>query len=187
MPFGILVCSLDFNIVCMPVIIREGTIDDAETLSSLGAKTFYETFAKHNTAEDMLQYIQEHFRIEKVKEEFNEKSAHFFLALIDDEVVGYAKMRNTQHPHELFGEKHIELERIYVLESFHGNKIGLLLMNECIHFAKKKKCKILWLGVWEKNIRAIEFYKKIGFTVFSDHEFILGTDIQTDYLMKLNL
>jgi len=171
----------------MPVTIREGTIDDAEILSSLGAKTFYETFAKHNTAEDMLQYIQEHFRLEVIKQEFEEKGAHFFLALMDDEVVGYAKMRKTQQPHELYSEKHIELERIYVLQSYHGNKIGLLLMNECIHFAKKKKCKVLWLGVWEKNTKAIEFYKKIGFSIFSDHEFILGADVQTDYLMRLNI
>lgn len=171
----------------MPVIIKEGTLKDAEILSSLGAKTFYETFAKHNTAEDMLHYIQENFRIEKVQEEFNEKGAHFFLAQMDDDTVGYAKMRKTQHPHELYGEKHIELERIYVLESFHGNKIGLLLMNECIHFARKKKCNVLWLGVWEKNIKAIEFYKKLGFTVFSDHAFVLGSDVQKDFLMKLNL
>ncbi|WP_153796967.1 GNAT family N-acetyltransferase [Foetidibacter luteolus] len=171
----------------MPAVITKGTIEDAEVLSTLGAKTFYETFASHNTAEDMLQHIQQHFTPATIQKEFSEKGVQFFLARLDEEVAGYAKLRRTQKPHELYGLKHIELERIYVLQSFQGNRIGLLLMNECIQYARRKKYEILWLGVWEHNQKAIAFYKKLGFTVFSEHEFVLGTDKQNDYLMKLVL
>ena len=171
----------------MPITIKDATVNDASLLASLGAKTFFETFAGHNTADDMLQYIQVNFTTESLTQKLSEPGAHCFIAQMDDEAVGYAYLRVSEHPEELHDIRHIELERIYVLESYHGNKIGLLLMNECIHYARKNKYQALWLGVWEKNIKAIKFYQKMGFTVFGQHDFVLGTDKQTDHLMKLIL
>jgi ribosomal protein S18 acetylase RimI-like enzyme len=42
----------------------------------------------------------------------------------------------------------------------------------------------VWLGVWEKNLRAISFYEKNGFIAFDQHIFQLGDDRQTDIMMK---
>ena len=65
-----------------------------------------------------------------------------------------------------------------------GKGVGKKLMEASIDIAKEKGKKALWLGVWENNQRAIDFYTKWGFQKFSEHAFMLGNEIQTDWLMK---
>ena len=75
--------------------------------------------------------------------------------------------------------------RIYVLSSFHGKKVGQLLYDHALQIAREKNVQFVWLGVWEENPRAIQFYKKNGFIEFDKHIFKLGDDLQTDIMMKL--
>lgn len=88
---------------------------------------------------------------------------------------------------ELKNKQCLEIERIYVLKEYHGKKIGQLLYDKAIQIAKEKNVNYVWLGVWEKNLRAINFYKKNGFVGFDKHIFKLGDDEQTDIMMKLEL
>ena len=53
--------------------------------------------------------------------------------------------------------------------------------------AKAKGKKTIWLCVWEKNQRAIEFYTAWGFEKFGECDFILGRDVQKDSMMKKEL
>ena len=78
----------------------------------------------------------------------------------------------------------MEIERIYVLKKYHGQKVGQKLFDTAMSTAKREKKKYVWLGVWENNQRAIRFYQKNGFVEFGTHTFILGTDKQTDLMMK---
>jgi len=43
--------------------------------------------------------------------------------------------------------------------------------------------RTLWLGVWERNPRAIAFYTKCGLVDVGAHAFIFGTEEQTDRVM----
>jgi diamine N-acetyltransferase len=88
---------------------------------------------------------------------------------------------------ELKENKTIEIERIYVLKDFYGKNVGQLLYDKAIKIAKQKNVEYVWLGVWEENPRAINFYKKNGFVEFDKHIFKLGNDEQTDIMMKLKL
>jgi ribosomal protein S18 acetylase RimI-like enzyme len=45
----------------------------------------------------------------------------------------------------------------------------------------------IWLGVWERNGRALAFYRKFGFEVFGDHVFQFGRDPQRDLIMALEV
>ena len=81
----------------------------------------------------------------------------------------------------------MELERIYVKSEFQRNKIGLFMLNNIKRIATSKNKSYLWLGVWEKNGKAIRFYEKNGFIKFGKHPYYIGTDKQMDWLMKLNL
>jgi ribosomal protein S18 acetylase RimI-like enzyme len=84
-------------------------------------------------------------------------------------------------------ERAMEIERIYVLKDFHGKNVGQLLYQKAIDIALVKKADYVWLGVWEENPRAINFYKKNGFVEFDKHIFVLGDDEQTDIMMRLKL
>ena len=55
-------------------------------------------------------------------------------------------------------------------------------MNAAIDAARARGAQTLWLGVWERNPRAVAFYEKYGFTRVGEHTFMLGDDAQTDWL-----
>ena len=109
----------------------------------------------------------------------------FLLVQEDNETIGYAKMRVNliENP----DPKALEIERIYIKKAFHGQKLGALLMQKCIDISREKGYQSLWLGVWEYNPKAINFYRKWDFEIFGTHIFQLGDDAQTDYLMKKDL
>jgi ribosomal protein S18 acetylase RimI-like enzyme len=96
-------------------------------------------------------------------------------------------MKMGEIPAGLNSTKTIEIERIYSTQEYIGKKAGKSLMEACLDVAREQDCETIWLGVWEHNPRAIAFYEKWGFEKFGSHPFLLGTDLQTDLLMKKNL
>ena len=96
-------------------------------------------------------------------------------------------MRDGEKHSEFNGFTSIEIARIYALKKSIGKGVGRELMQKCISIAREMNRDIIWLGVWEKNERAIQFYRKWGFEKFAEHEFILGNDVQTDWLMYKRL
>ncbi len=88
---------------------------------------------------------------------------------------------------ELVDSTSIEIERIYLLKKYHGNGYGKDLFESIIEIARARNIDRVWLGVWSKNKKAIEFYKKLGFIKFDQHLFKLGKDEQLDYLLELNI
>ena len=171
-----------------PVItVRPATMEDAELIADLSRETFFETFASQNTTADMDKFMQTQFAKDKLMEELNERENLFFLAYIDNQVAGYLKLGDGRSPVQLKNVSAIEIVRIYSIASMIGKGIGKALMQTSIKTAIERNKDIIWLGVWERNLRAIDFYQKWGFEKFGEHDFILGNDIQTDWLMKKHL
>jgi ribosomal protein S18 acetylase RimI-like enzyme len=131
--------------------------------------------------------MNEQFTREKLIAEVGAPENIFLLIFDEDVPVGYAKMRHGKSYPEFEGKDSIEIARIYVVNSYIGAGVGKELIRKCIFLAKDMKKEILWLGVWEKNSRAITFYNKWGFEKFGEHLFVLGDDMQTDWLMKKQL
>lgn len=171
----------------MNITIRKITLSDIEQLQEIGRKTFYETFSLNNTEENMKKYLAEGFSNEKLSCELSNENSEFYFALSDNNVIGYLKINSGDTQTELKDENALEIERIYVSKEFHGKKIGQALYEKAIDIARQKKSDYIWLGVWEKNLRALSFYKKNGFVVFGEHIFKLGDDEQLDLMMKLKL
>lgn len=176
-----------FSPVDESISIRSCALPDAEAIVSLGIRTFRDTFDEMNTPENMMLYINKTFTLKKIKEEIKERGSIFFIVEKDDDPIGYARLRTSHTPEALKGTVAMEIERLYVDKRFIGKRVGHLLMNTCLHYAKDHNFDTIWLGVWEHNERALEFYKKWGFEKFGDHVFMLGHDAQTDLLMKKNI
>lgn len=164
--------------------IRKATSNDWQMLAKIGKETFFETFSESNTAEDMEQYLSESFSQERLCQELSNPHSEFYFAETNDEVVGYLKINFSEAQTELKDGEALEIERIYVLKAYHGQKVGQLLYEKAIERAKEKSVSYIWLGVWEKNPRAIRFYEKNGFVAFDKHIFKLGNDEQTDIMMR---
>lgn len=169
------------------IIIERVTLNDLDVLQDISRMTFYRTYASANTEEDINAYLESNFSIENLKKELSCETSEFYFAKHEGKIIGYLKV-NLRQPKTIINSKiALEVERIYVLEEFQGNKIGEILIKKAIEISKQKKAKFIWLGVWEKNTKAIQFYKKNGFIEFDKHIFRLGTDEQTDTIMKLEV
>jgi diamine N-acetyltransferase len=169
------------------IIIRLAAENDAELVADLSRQTFYETFALDNTKDNMHKFMNEQFTREKLIDEVKQPWQLFYLAFIKDEPVGYVKLREGSVPPQLEARSCLEIARIYSVQRKIGRGVGKKLMQTCLEVAKQKGKKILWLGVWKQNHRAIDFYTAWGFEIFGEQEFLLGDDVQTDWLMKKDL
>lgn len=160
------------------------TPEDLILLEQISRATFLETFADSNSAENMSRYLTENMSAVKLRTELlNDKSA-FFLVEADNNVIGYLKINQGSAQTENKYEHALEIERIYVLHSYHGKGIGKMMLDFAMESARSMKADVVWLGVWEHNLRAISFYRKHGFVAFDEHVFMLGDDRQIDIMMK---
>lgn len=167
--------------------IQKASLADLETLQHISKQTFVETFAAFNTPENMKHYLEENLAKDTLKQELENPDSHFYLAYKEKELVGYLKINFGNAQTENTGEYGMEIERIYILSAYHGKKLGQQLYDYAIELARQQAVPFVWLGVWEKNLRAIQFYKKNGFVEFDKHIFQLGDDAQTDIMMRLEL
>jgi ribosomal protein S18 acetylase RimI-like enzyme len=162
------------------MIIRVATPADAATLAAISLKTFVDTFAPHNTAADMESYTSAAFGEAKQRSEIEREGSITLLCEEDGDAIAYAQIRHT--PGAPHGD--VEIARFYVDQRHHGHGIAQTLMDAVETHAQKLGATRLWLGVWEHNLRAIAFYRKRGFAQCGAHPFLLGTDLQTDWVMN---
>lgn len=167
--------------------IRYGTTDDAKMLSKLGAKTFYDTFAKDNTPENIEAYLKISFSPEIQFNELSDPDNIFLIVESENTPIGYAQLVMNSKDETIHRTKPLEIRRIYASREYLGKGVGKELMQATISEARHRGCDCVWLGVWEKNQRAIDFYKKWGFREVGTHLFSVGDDPQNDYVMELEL
>ena len=167
--------------------IRKLDITDLENLLKISITTFRETFEEVNSEEDMQKYLDENLSLERLKNELENLDSEFYFIENKNKNLGYLKLNFGNAQTEKVEENYFEIERIYVLKAFLGQKIGQILFDKAIEIGREKNLEYVWLGVWEENHRAIKFYKKNGFEIFGKHDFVLGEDVQTDLLMKMKI
>ena len=171
----------------MSKLLRPCKPEDFCTLRELSIRTYYETFAHLNTPEDMAAYLEDAFNVERLTKEFNDPNSSFFFLYFNDSLAGYLKLNEAPSQTDINDPSCLEIERIYVVGEFQGKGLGQYLMDQAIATAAERQKKYAWLGVWEKNEKAIRFYKKNGFYEIGTHTFVMGEDVQSDYIMRKDL
>lgn len=169
------------------LIIRRVKKNEIDLLSDIGSKTFIDTYSEYNTETDMKNYLSENFSLDSVRTQFENQDSFFYFAELENNNVGYIKLNKGAAQTESKLENALEIERIYVVKGFQGKRIGNQLLQQSIETGKSLGLSTLWLGVWDRNVKAIEFYLKNGFVEFAQHSFMLGSDLQNDAMMKLDL
>lgn len=164
--------------------IQTATADDASLIATISRETFYDSFAEKNTVANMQLFLDTQFTEEKLMAEVLDPLNVFFIAFVDDVPLGYCKMSPGTHTQNPTTDPSIEICRFYARKNSIGKGIGKALMLHALSYAKDHDYKKVWLGVWEKNERAIAFYQFFGFSKFGEHDFLLGTDLQRDWLME---
>jgi diamine N-acetyltransferase len=170
------------------VWIRPAQPGDAGALSRFALRIFEDTFAKDNRPEDMAAYTSEVFTVERQAAEIaGPDSAVLLLFTGDDTLAGYAHVARGSAPPFVKGERPVELKRFYLDRPLHGSGAAGPLMEAVIERARAWQGDALWLGVWDRNPRAIGFYEKMRFRAVGQQTFYLGRDAQIDIVMSLPL
>lgn len=167
--------------------IKKCSLDDILDLQKIYRQTFFETFSEQNSEENMRIFLDKAYSEEKLKSEIEDKESETFLAVENQKILGVLKINTGNAETESGLENSLEIQRIYILKESKGLGIGTVLMNLAEKKARELGVSFIWLGVWEKNFPAQKFYTDKGFRRFSEHAFVLGDDIQTDFLMKKEL
>lgn len=165
------------------ISIRNAKLSDATNLAVLAESTFRDTFSEFNTAEDMDAHCRTSFSETIQASEISSPDHVTLVAEQDDKLVAYAQLRWGESPACVSADSPGEIQRLYVDRAFHGKGLAHDLMAECFKIFAERETDIAWLGVWEKNPRAIAFYKKFGFKEVGDHRFTLGSDPQRDVIL----
>jgi diamine N-acetyltransferase len=165
------------------VHIRAATVADAEVLADLARRTFYDTFASTNDANDMALYLAKAYGVDQQTREIEDRDISTLLVEEGSVAIAYAQLRAGHVPECVTGPEPIELWRFYLDREWHGRGVAHQLMEAVRVEARRRGAMTLWLGVWERNDRARAFYVKCGFTDAGSHIFLFGTDPQTDRVM----
>jgi ribosomal protein S18 acetylase RimI-like enzyme len=168
-------------------MIRRATVDDATALAALAERTFADTFAAENSVADIAQHAREHYGEAIQRDELARADWITLVAETDGALVAFAVLRVGSRLPEIdagFGSASaVEIWRFYVDRSQHGTGLATRLMQVCRAETRQCGAGVVWLGVWERNARAIRFYEKEGFGDVGSHPYVVGTDVQTDRLM----
>ena len=171
----------------MVTLFRQCNMEDADILADFSRQKFYETFASMNTPENMAVYLNEAFAPEKIRAELANPDSAFYFLYADEKLAGYLKLNEAPAQTDVRDAQSLEIERIYVSKDFQGEGLGRYLLEKATSIAMRREKKYIWLGVWEKNEKALRFYKRNGFYPIGAHVFMIGDDEQTDYLMRKDL
>lgn len=161
-------------------------VNEAELIAIISRDTFYDTYAADNTAANMAKFMTQQFGKSMLMAEVGAEGNYFFLAYYEGELAGYVKLKDSIHP-QIVGETAIEISRIYVYKSFIGKSVGKALLQYAISFAKEQSKDWIWLIAWKENKRALDFYQKNGFEIFAESTFVLGDDLQSDWVLKRSI
>ncbi|QQS42710.1 MAG: GNAT family N-acetyltransferase [Acidobacteriota bacterium] len=169
--------------------IRIGTVDDAAMLSSIGAKTFWETYSDSpdNENEDLRNYIDWAYEEERIRTELQDEGFRYLVAELDGKPAGYARLRIGSYIANVDAERPLEISRIYLLSEFQGKGRGKKLIERCVEEAERFFCDKVWLSVWKHNEKAIGFYEKMGFEMAGTTSFDLAGTEHEDYVMALSI
>lgn len=171
----------------MQLQIRKCQLSDLENLREISRRTFVDAFEKANNQDDFNSYVDTAFSKQTIESELRQHNSHFYFVYSNDELVAYFKFNEHEAQSELKESSGVEIQRIYVIGLYQGKRIGSFLMKEIEKLALKMNKRYLWLGVWERNLKAIEFYKRHGYHKIGTHPYLIGNDEQTDWLMRKDL
>ena len=162
--------------------IRHATDDDIALLAELGAATFRESWLEEGNEKDLEHYVQRNFSTEAIGSDFQD--CIYLLAETADDTAGYCKLQCNVNEKGAFSQGSMALHRIYIKKKYQGRNAGARLLETAFEIAKENHQTSVWLGVWNENSGAIRLYELFGFRLEGMYQFVMGTIVSDDYIMR---
>ena len=172
------------------VTLRPATLIDAPQIAALGSHIFATCFGYSLPPADLQAYLESAYSISSLSSDISNPSMTVIVAEDPSSgtVVGFSQLtRGTTEPCLAGIENLVELQRLYVSPDFHGGGVGRLLVEAVESVAREEGFETLWLGVWEENFKAQKVYERMGFEKVGSHDFVMGSCVQTDWILTKRL
>jgi ribosomal protein S18 acetylase RimI-like enzyme len=143
--------------------IRRATPADAGVLEVLGPETFREAFGNEFPAEAINERMAVVYARERLESDLQDPAQAWFLAQAGTQPLGFLAMKTGSAPDCVHGKFPLEISRVYVHESWHGRGPAFALMEAAFEEARARAASTLWLQAWERNPKAMAFYRAHGF------------------------
>lgn len=131
-------------------------------------KLLYEVHQVHyNVRPDLFKAGCRKYNDDEVLAFIHSKDTPIFVAVLEDEVVGYAFCIPKQlynHP-SMVDIRTLYIDDFCIEESVRGKQIGKRLYEYVLQYAKNQGFYNVTLNVWADNADAVNFYKKIGMQI----------------------
>lgn len=154
--------------------IRHATVDDAIALASFAARAFTDTYLGLDDPQEIADYCAEHFQPEVMAGVIQDPACTTLLAWVGEQLAGYAILRDKPPPACVTGPQPLQLWRLYLCQGFIGQGLGARMMAEAHAQARQHGARTLWLSVYDRNVRAVEFYGRFGFVQVGTSQFLFG-------------
>lgn len=165
------------------LVIRRATRDDVDALVPFAQQAFRDAYRLLDDPADIEAYVTGHFTTEAFFSILEDASSTLFVATLGNQLAGYAHLARSVAPPCVTGPRPIELARIYLRHDAIGRGHGAALMRHVFSEARRQACGTVWLGVYDRNVRAREFYRRWGFRDVGTKGFLFGGRIYADPVM----
>lgn len=166
---------------------RDARPEDAGRLTEIGRDTFSETFGMLYKHEDLQQFLDDNFTVEKQLAEIEDPDIEIRIAAMRTKTIAYAKLGPVKLPVDHEPESSLELHRLYVRQEGQGVGVGRILLTWAVEQARQRGAKNIYLGVWENNQRAISVYETRKFETVGHYQFPVGNTLDNEVIMRKNL
>jgi GNAT superfamily N-acetyltransferase len=171
----------------MPMALRAAGAQDAPALAAFAGQAFHDTYRGLDDPREIAEYVAEHFNLSAVQALLRDAACHTLLAEVDGGLAGYAVIRRGEPPACVTGPAPIELSRLYLGAGFIGQGLGAALMKAVQAEARHLGGRTLWLGVYDRNVRAVRFYERFGFRPVGGKEFLFGGRVYIDPIYAVTM
>jgi GNAT superfamily N-acetyltransferase len=132
-------------------------------------------------------FLTDAYRPEDIRKKLADDRHRYFVAEAGGVAVGFAHLIIDAGSPSVTAERPVLLAEIYLDGTHQGVGLGAAMMQRASDAARSAGGDVLWLGVWEHNARAIEFYRRWGFSPVGDMPFLFGSEQQRDIVMAMPL
>jgi ribosomal protein S18 acetylase RimI-like enzyme len=157
----------------MNITIRKAILSDIKTIQKLNLLLFKKEHKEYDKLLN-LNWTFSKTGTAYFKKRISGKSECAFVAVLDNTIIGYLVGSITKVESYRNLPLTAELDNMLILEKHRSKGIGKLLYTEFISWCKLKKVKMIRVQASARNIKAIEFYRKIG---FKDYTLVLESNI----------
>ena len=169
------------------IAIRYATAEDAPALAQLATNAFRDTHRPLDDPDEIEEYVAGSFNQKVMASHIADPSSIVLLAVSGDALIGYAHVKLSKALPCVTGPDPIELSRLYLAQAAIGKGVGARLMRAVYAEARRHNRKTVWLSVYDKNLRAVEFYRKCGFVEVGYKDFPFAGRIYQDPVLAVSV